>query len=799
MKALIISLATVSILLCSLPSFSQLQQDTTVYVTEPIEVDALRGIEGLTPITLQNIKQETIKQKYWMQDLPMFLNGNTSINAYSESGSSIGYSYFSIRGFDQRRAAIMLNGTPQNDAEVHQVFWVDLSDIASSIESIQIQRGIGTALYGSSSIAGVIDIQTVDYFKRKITTLYSGYGSYNSKKYSVEFSSGLTESGFGYYGKFSRSITDGYRDQSWSDHWSYFLSAGKVFSNNLVVKFNIYGSPIQNHLAYIGVTKDYLDGKVTGNKENDRKFNPLVFPNETDYYHQPHYELIVNYQPTKTLFISNVLNYMRGEGYFTINFPHYYGLTYSYFHLNPFFVQDTLTFSPAFYKRNPDGTFFYEPGKGYVVDKSDIVTNLWVNNDDYGWYPKLQWKHFSDRGTLVFGGELRLHKSEHFGEIIYGNPLPPGTPNNFQYYYFNGKKRTISFFANELFKMSNSLTGMLGVQYAYHKYGIENVKYKPYNFDVTYSFLTPRAGINYNLTENLRIFGNVSYARREPRLKDIYNAEEPFATPNFRIVDTVKQVYEDPLVKPEEMVDYELGFGFAGKNLKANINFYLMNFNNEIVNNGQLDNVGAPIVGNAAKSIHRGIEVEFEYDLLSLLKTTRTSHNSLLLSGNFTFSENYFKDYVEVLGKDSTGNIIYGNDYSGNKILLSPQLIANVSLSLRTERGINAYLSMQYISKQYLDNSENEKKNPSQKLTPGYVDKIINPYTILNGGISVDFVSLLKNQSLTKYFKSVELGIRVNNILDIYYESGGNIDFTGSPNWIPAAKRNYFAELKLNF
>lgn len=799
MKALFIFISFIIISFCPLLSYSQDNQDTTSYVTEPIEVDALRGIEGLTPVTLQNIKHEVIKQKFWMQDLPMLLNGNTSINSYSESGSSMNYSYFSIRGFDQRRAAIFLNGTPQNDAEDHQVYWVDLSDIASSIESIQIQRGIGTALYGSSSIAGVIDIQTVDYFKRKFITLYSGYGSYNSKKYSVEFSSGLTESGFGYYGKFSRSITDGYRDQSWSDHWSYFLSAGKIFGNNLVLKFNIYGSPIRDHLAYIGVTKNYLDGKVTGNKENDRKFNPLIFPNETDYYHQPHYELVLNYQPSKTLFVSNVINYMRGEGYFTINFPYYYGLDYSYFHLTPFYVQDTLTFNTVFYKRNPDGTFFYEPGKGYVINKSDIVSNLWVNNDDYGWYPKLQWKHMSDRGTLVFGGEVRFHKSEHFGEIIYGNPLPTETPNNFRYYFYNGKKQTLSFFVNEVYKLTSSLTGMLGVQYANHRYWIENDKFKPFNFNVSYSFLTPRIGLNYNLNNNLRFFGNISYARREPRLKDIYNAEDPYSTPNFRIIDTLNGIYEDPLVKPEEMMNYELGVGVSKGNFKANLNFYLMDFRNEIVNNGQLDNVGSPISGNAANSVHRGIEVEVEYDLFSLLKTPKTSRNSLILSGNLTFSENYFKDYVEVLGRDSLGNVIYGNDYSGNKILLSPQLIANISLNLRTERGIYAYLSLQHIGKQYLDNSENEKKNPSQRLLPNYVDKIINPYTVLNGGLSIDLISLLESQFLSRYFKSAELGIKINNILDIEYEPTGNIDYTGTPNWIPAAKRNYFAEIKLNF
>jgi iron complex outermembrane receptor protein len=260
-----------------------------MYKTETIEVDALRGIERLTPITFQNVNRETIERKYWMQDLPMFLNGNTSITSYSESGASIGYSYFSVRGFDQRRISILVNGTPQNDAEDHQVYWVDLSDITSSVENIQLQRGIGTALYGSSGIGGVLNIQTIDYFKRKFINLNSGFGDYNSQHYSLEYSSGLTESGFGFYGKFSKTTTDGYRDQSWSNHWSYFFSAGKMLGDNSVIKFNIYGSPIKNHLAYLGVTKDYLDGLVTGNQRIDRKFNFLTYPNESDNYNKPHY------------------------------------------------------------------------------------------------------------------------------------------------------------------------------------------------------------------------------------------------------------------------------------------------------------------------------------------------------------------------------------------------------------------------------------------------------------------------------------------------------------------------------
>ncbi|MFA5404429.1 MAG: TonB-dependent receptor [Ignavibacteria bacterium] len=774
--------------------------DTNEYKTQTIEVDALRGVERLTPITFENIKRETIEKRYWMQDLPMFVNGKTNINAYSESGASIGYSYFSIRGFDQKRIAILVNGTPQNDAEDHQVYWVDLSDITSSVESIQLQRGIGTALYGTSSIGGVVNIQTLDYFKNKFINLNAGFGDYNSERYSFEYSSGLLESGFGLYGKFSKTKSDGYRNLSWSDHWSYFLSAGKMLGPNSVIKLNFYGSPIKNHLAYYGVTKDYLDGKITGDQRIDRKYNPLEFPNESDNYNQPHYELVYNLQASKNLFISNTLNYMRGEGYFITNFPVSYGYDLSYFRLQPIFTSDSTLFNPGYYLRNPDGTLNYTPEKGYQIVRSDMVVNLFVNNNDYGWYPKVQWKHSGDKGNLLVGGEIRLHNSQHYGEIAYGNALPQGTPDNYRYYYYEGKKRTISFYANEMYNINKKLTAMVGVQYANHYYKINKDKFKPYNFNVSYEFLTPRVGLNYNINNDFRVFANVSMARREPRLKDIYDAESPYSRPNFRIVDTVNRIYSDPLVKPEEMTDFELGFGYHTNLLKANLNFYRMNFTNEIVSNGQLDNVGQPINGNAGKSIHQGIEFEFEYDLLAQIYSGIKYKNPILtLNGNLSLSDNYFKEYTEINGVDTLGNIIYGNDYSENKILLNPQLIGNLSLNFNSDFGLGAYITMQYIGKQYLDNSENDRKNPEARQVTGYVDKTINPYTVFNAGLSMDIVPLVNSKGLSRYFRTLEASLKVNNVFDKLYETTGGVDWTGAPNWIPAAERNIFLNLKVGF
>ncbi|HEX2786915.1 MAG TPA: TonB-dependent receptor [Ignavibacteria bacterium] len=759
---------------------------TTTIETETIEVDALRGVEGITPITFENIDREQIEERYWMEDLPMFLKGTTSINTYSESGSSVGYSYLTLRGFDQHRLSIMINGIPQNDPEDHQVYWVDISDLTASVENIQIQRGIGTALYGSSSIGGVINIQTIDYFKHRFLNLKGGYGNYNSKRYSLEYSSGNVANGFGFYGKFTKINTDGYRDLSWSDHMAYFFSAGKMIGNHSIVKLNFYGGPIKNHLAYLGVTRDYLDGQVTGDKLVDRRYNFITFPNESDNYNQPHYELIFNTQPSKNLFISNTFSYIRGEGYFVTNFPAYYGYDFSYFRLNPYYVPDSTLYNPAYYRRNPDGSFYYDPALGYEIITSDIVTNLYVNNDTYGWFPKLKWNH-SNNGSLVVGGEVRFHKSEHYGEITFGDALPQGTPVNYQYYYYQGGKRTFSIFANEVYELTPQLTGMLGVQYVNHQYKISKDKFKPYDFTVNYNFVTPRLGLNYKFTNNFRTFANISYARREPRLKDIYDAESPYSTPNFRVVDPATNTYEDPLIKPEDMLDFELGFGYDNEKLNTNLNFYWMDFRNEIVNNGQLDNVGQPIVGNAGKSTHRGIELELHYQLLKNL-----SHE-FGVSGNLNLSQNFFNEYIEVLGVDSTGNIIYGNNYSDNKILLTPDIIGNLSLHYKNRYGFTVYVNMQSVGKQYLDNSENDRKNPSARNVPGYVDKVIEPYNVFNAGISFDLMKVLNYKQLSKF----DLSLKVNNIFDKLYETYGSVDGSGTPYWIPAATRNVFFELTL--
>ena len=241
------------------------------------------------------------------------------------------------------------------------------------------------------------------------------------------------------------------------------------------------------------------------------------------------------------------------------------------------------------------------------------------------------------------------------------------------------------------------------------------------------------------------------------------------------------------------MLDYEAGFEFTSELLRANLNFYWMDFRNEIVSNGQLDNVGQPINANAGKSVHRGIEMNFEY--FPFLNLHKNILSGISLSGNLALSQNFFKDYREVLGSDSSGTVIYGNDYSDNKILLSPDVIGNLSLNYKSEFGLGLFISMQYISRQYLDNSENERKNPAARLVSGYVNKFISPYTVINAGISYDVTKSISS----KLFKSVEMRFFINNISDRLYETTGSVDSYGTPYWIPAAERNIYFDIRLSF
>jgi iron complex outermembrane receptor protein len=281
----------------------------------PVEVTTTRATERGSAVAFTDLDRKEIQQRYWAQDVPMLLAETPGVYSYSDAGNGIGYSYVKIRGFPQRRVAVTINGIPLNDPESHEVYWIDHPDLLSSTSEVQLQRGVGAAIYGAASVGGSVNLETAPFGETPRVGATLAYGSFNTRRTVLEMDSGRLAGGWNLYGRYSRIQTDGYRDQSWTKLWSYALSARRLVGNH-AFRVNLYGGPEETHLAYLGVSSDYLNGLVTGDRDRDRRFNPITYAGEADHFFEPHYELIHSWSPRPGLALSQTLFYFDGQGFY---------------------------------------------------------------------------------------------------------------------------------------------------------------------------------------------------------------------------------------------------------------------------------------------------------------------------------------------------------------------------------------------------------------------------------------------------------------------------------------------------
>ena len=719
-----------------------------------IEVSAIRAVQRISPVTFSNINLDRLKESYFIQDVPVLLADLPSSVFYSEGGNGIGYNYLRIRGFDQRRLAIMINGVPQNDPEDHNVYWIDFSDLLGSSEEIQVQRGAGSAFYGPPAVGGSINIVTGDFANQKGVRLSSGFGGYlvgpgdpslkrYSRRYAAAFGSGLIDNRYTLFGRISKTLSDGYRDHSWMDANAYYFSATR-YDEHLTTRLNIYGGPITDGLVYEGLPK-FAVGNVQERRKNFNyweqdgagyTYTQQRRPQEIEEFSQPHFEVLSEWKPGEHVTFNNVLFYVTGQGYFDY---------------------DGTGWTNAAYYRLTDAYGFPN-----ATDPENPLIRANVDNRQMGWLPRIAVEH--ENGTLTTGLELRQHRSLHWGKIQWAEGLPLNLDADRRYYEYRGAKDIASVYVQELYHIAPRMNLMANLQYVFNRYRLYDEKFVGTDFSLGYHFLNPRIGINYNFNEHVNLYGNISYTQREPRLKNLYDAAESSggAVPQFAQNNTGAYDFASPLVKPEKLLNIEIGAGHLTDVSRVLLNGFIMDFKDEIVKSGQIDRFGQPVTGNADRTLHLGLELSAQYQLLP----------NLDVDLNGMLSKSRLMRYA-VWKTDVNTGLPASEALDGNRIAGFPEQLANVRLSWH-EAGFTASLALKYVGDQYTDNEQND-------------DRRVDPYTVWNAALGYRTPPFLG-------MRGADIRLQLNNVLNnLYAQSGEGYSF------FVGAERNYFADISLNF
>ncbi|MBL0173762.1 MAG: TonB-dependent receptor [Ignavibacteria bacterium] len=706
-----------------------------------IEVSAIRARERQSPVTYAEIRMKDLREKYFVQDVPALLADLPSSTYYSEGGSGVGYNYLRIRGFDQRRLAVMINGVPQNDPEDHNVYWIDFADLLGSAQEIQVQRGAGSSFYGPPAIGGSINLVTGDFAAQKGIRLESGAGSFNTMRNAISFGSGLFDGTYTLFGRLSRMTTDGYRDGSWVSTNAYYFAATR-YDASFTTRVTVYGGPISDGLVYYGLPKFAIGDREARRKnygyweaENGQyTFAVPRRPQEQEEFSQPHYELLNEWKISEAVTFNSALFHVRGQGYFD-----YDGTGWT---------------DAAYYRLTP------EYGFTGVSDPVNPLIRAWVDNSQVGWLPRVAIRH--EGGTLTTGLELRTHRSLHWGKIQWAEGLPANLDPDRHYYEYRGAKLIASAYAQELLQLGDRLVAMANLQAVFNRYRLHDEKFVGTDFTVDYLFFNPRLGLNYNIDERWNAYTNVSWTQREPRLKNLYDAAESSggALPQF-VLNGGAYDYGNPLVTPEKLLNIEIGAGYTHPEFQCIVNGYAMRFTDEIIASGALDRFGQPITGNADRTTHVGLELSGQWHPIS----------SIDIDANALLSRSRLDAY-RVWTPDANGALT-DSALDGNRIIGFPEQLANVRVTWRGS-GVTASLSWKYVGDQYTDNFQNE----SRKVDAFSVFSLMLGYRV------PPFLGL----------RALDMRVSVNNLFDRLYAQSGEGD-----QFFVGATRNVFFDLALEF
>ena len=603
------------LILLSINIYSQQVTDTiqgTKQILDEVVVQSIR-VNNTSPITHSNVYKKELSTRNLGQDLPVLLNYLPSVVTTSDAGAGIGYTGIRIRGVSAQSTNITINGIPFNDPESHGTFWVNLPDFTSSVESLQVQRGVGTSTNGSGAFGASINILTDAISETPYAEISNSVGSYNTLKHTVKFSTGKLNQSFELSGRLSKIDSDGYIDRAFSDLKSYFLQ-GTYSKGNTLIKALSFGGHEKTYQSWYGLSKEQL-------LENRRQ-NPYTYENEIDNYKQDHYQFHWNQKLNQNWSTNLGLNYTYGRGYFE-----------QYREDDSVGTYGGILISDIDSDGNETGT-------------TDLIRRRWLDNDFY--VINASAKYTGNRLDMIFNSSYSTYSGDHFGEIVWARNFSKDSSIRDRYYDGNGKKTDFSVFAKASYDLSDELELYGDVQFRNVTYKTSGITSDLVNMliDESFSFFNPKFGLSYKIRPNSILYGSYSRANREPSRSD-YEANEN--------------------IRPEQLNDFEIGWRYKKNGLRFNLNTYYMLYNEQLVLTGELDDVGSPIRTNSGSSYRIGIESELELKLSS----------NLSLRNNFTLSSNKNKKILSkfngsVFDFGKTNISFSPNLISSNSLIFSP-------------------------------------------------------------------------------------------------------------------------------
>lgn len=696
-----------------------------------------------TPVAFSNITKEELESINLGQDLPILLDQLPSVVTTSDAGAGVGYTGIRVRGSDATRVNVTINGIPYNDQESQGTFWVNMPDFVSSVEDIQLQRGVGTSTNGSGAFGASLNLKTLNPSTEGYATTTNAVGSFGTRKHNISIGSGI-KNNFYAEARLSNIQSDGYIDRARADLNSYYTEAGFV-NEKTSIKAIVFGGKEETYQSWYGTPEAVVNNDLEGiqafidrNYPSDaeaenllnsgRTYNFYTYDNEIDSYQQTHYQLHASHQ-FNAMFSANISgNFTRGKGYYEQ------------------------------YKDDEElGDYF--PNNANASDEGDVIRRRWLDNNFTAIVYSLNYQ--KDNLNLYLGGGYNSYKGDHFGEVIWDSFEAP-IPVRSNYYFSYGDKQDFNTYLKAEYNINSNLFALLDLQYRtvdYESVGTSS-DLLDINVKKTYNFFNPKMGLTYRINNYSNVYGSYAVGNREPNRDDL--TKNPITPVS------------------EQLHDFEFGYKLQNSNFYLNANLYYMDYKDQLVLTGDLDDVGDPIRQNVADSYRAGIEIQTGYKLSDQFR----------IDANATFSQNKIKafDYIvydtqyDPNTYDTVSYEAVVTTYEDTDISFSPNVIFGSTLTYSPIKNANIALLSKYVGQQYLDNTSSDSKSMD-----GYFVNNLN----------------LSYRIKPTWIKEVAFNVLVNNVFNNKYVSNGyTYSYFYRPensNDAPITENFYYPQATTNF